>query len=85
MKVWIVTISEVIDYQVNNYAPRVFSTYEKARRYFDESVKEMKEELPADWTTESGTDYFEMYESGYYDDNHSSISIDSAVVDENEI
>ena len=82
MKVWIVTIKEVIDYQVNNYSPKVFSTYEKAKAYFDGEVEQMKEDLPESWISESGKDYFSTWEDGYYDDNHSTISIDSAVVDE---
>lgn len=82
MNVWVVTINEVVDYQTNFYSPKVFSTYEKAKAYFDAEVAEMKKELPRTWESEEGKDTFEMWESGYYFENHSIISIVSAVVDE---
>lgn len=82
MEVWVVTISEVIDYQINNYAPKVFSTFEKAKEYFDGEVAETKKNLPSGWIVEEDRDYFETYEEGYWDDNHTVISIDCAVVDE---
>jgi len=82
MEVWIVTTNEVIDCNVNFYSPKVFSTYEKAKNYFDGEVAEAKKDLPSGWTSDESKDYFEMYEDGYWIDNHSVISIDSAVVDE---
>jgi hypothetical protein len=84
MKVWIVSFNEVIDYQENNYEPRVYSTYEKARKAFREIVDEILELLPEDWIREEGNNSFETYEEGYYDDNHSCVRISEVVVDEDE-
>lgn len=82
MEVWVVTINEVIDCSVNIYSPKVFSTYEKAKKYFDGEVAEAKKDLPSGWTSDESKDYFEMYEDGYWIDNHSVISIDFAILDE---
>lgn len=82
MEVWIVTINEVIGCSINIYSPKVFSTYEKAKKYFDGEAAEAKKDLPSGWTCDESKDHFEMYEEGYWDDNHSVISIDFAIVDE---
>lgn len=82
MGVWIVTINEVIDCSVSIYSPKVFSTYEKAKKHFDSEVARAKKDLPSWWACDESKDKFEMYEIGYWIDNHSAISIDFAIVDE---
>ena len=81
--VYVVEINMTIDGS-NETEVKIFSTYEKARAYFDECVSEEKAnshlmELD-DKVVYEEENYFYVYQDGYGSENHYEIFIDERVV-----
>ena len=63
---------------------KVFSTYEKAKAYFDECVADEKANNPLmeldDKVIDEEENYFSVYQEGYWSEDRYEISIDERVV-----
>ena len=76
--VWEVVIESVLDDE-HDVDGRIFSTYQKAKEFFDKCVADEKESDPLmdsenKVITES-KDYFQIYEGGFYNSNRYEITI----------
>lgn len=74
------------DYEITQKA---FSTYEKAKTYFDILVGDAKEDDPLlvqeDCVVNESDDTFGIYIDGFYNENHLTVSIIPLTVDEVEV
>lgn len=80
MKIWVITIDEVYDYENFKHTPIAFSKEAEARKELDTFRKgiktDYKSELEEDhWLYEDGEDYCEVYEDGCYAQNHYSVRL----------
>lgn len=76
MKVYIIITESCYDYEANKVEVDVFDAKEKAKKYFDASVKGEKREAESlQWETEESMFSFTAWEQGYYDSNHISIEM----------
>ncbi len=81
MKLFIITIEDVYDGTNNHVTPIVKTSIEEARKELNrlyDSAKETYEEQFDEF--EKSEDCFDMYESGYYCQNHYSAVIDTVEV-----
>lgn len=75
MKLYIITIDEVYDYEGFHHAPKAFPSFEKAKEHFDELYKDARKEL--DWDSESrGERSFSLYPDGSWGRCHYDAIID---------
>ena len=76
--VWEVVIESILDdeHDVNG---RIFSTYQKAKEFFDKCVEDEKKNDPLvdseDKVVAESEDYFQIYEGGFYNSNRYEITI----------
>lgn len=76
--VWEVVIESILDDE-HDVDGRIFSTYQKAKEFFDKCVEDEKKSDPLmdseNKVVVEGEDYFQIYESGFYNSNHYEITI----------
>lgn len=76
--VWEVVIESMLDdeYDVDG---RIFSTYQKAKEFFDKCVEDEKKNDPLmdseDKVVAESEDYFQIYKGGFYNSNRYEITI----------
>ena len=80
MKIYIVIVEDVYDFQITDNKPMAFETYESAKRCFDEAVDAFKTVNPIDndddsFKEESWNNHYEYYEDGRFIENHFSVTI----------
>ncbi len=79
MKIYIVIVEDVYDFQITNNKPMAFETYESAKRYFDNTVDAFKTVNPIDdddrFKEESWNNHYEYYEDGRFIENHFCVTI----------
>lgn len=83
MKVYVLTIEQVWDYEQINLQTKVYYTEKDAKaalkRWRDDEIKTVKEE--SEWEIEADDDtHFEAFEVGFYARNHSQASVSARVV-----
>lgn len=76
MKIYIITIDEVYDYEVAPHKPLMLFS----RKSVDDAIRQIKDiakrEFPKDWVlSNSKSGGFEMYLDGEYSSNHYSLSV----------
>lgn len=75
---WEVVIESVLDDE-HDVDGRIFSTFEKAKKFFDECVADEKKTDPLmdseNKVVSESEDYFQVYEDGFYNSNRYEISI----------
>lgn len=85
MKVFIVKINVVCDYEVCEDQVRLFVDETEAREYFNHRKETLaKEAKENDWEVEGNnacSDELDCYEDGYYAQNHVNVSFNSAELD----
>ena len=76
--VWEVVIESVLDDE-HDVDGRIFSTYQKAKEFFDKCVADEKESDPLmdseNKVVAESEDYFRIYEGGFYNSNRYEITI----------
>ena len=76
--VWEVVIESVLDDE-HDVDGRIFSTYQKAKEFFDKCVADEKESDPLmdseNKVVAESEDYFQIYEGGFYNSNRYEITI----------
>ena len=76
--VWEVVIESVLDDE-HDVDGRIFSTYQKAKEFFDKCVADEKESDPLmdskNKVVSESEDYFQIYEGGFYNSNRYEITI----------
>ena len=76
--VWEVVIESVLDDE-HDVDGRIFSTYQKAKEFFDKCVADEKKSNPLmdseNKVVAESKDYFQIYEGGFYDSNRYEITI----------
>ena len=76
--VWEVVIESVLDDE-HDVDGRIFSTYQKAKEFFDKCVADEKESDPLmdseNKVIAESEDYFQIYEGGFYNSNRYEITI----------
>ena len=76
--VWEVVIESVLDDE-HDVDGRIFSTYQKAKEFFDKCVADEKESDPLmdseNKVVAETEDYFQIYEGGFYNSNRYEITI----------
>lgn len=68
-KVWVVYVDEAIDSDQSSYVVGAYATRELAEQVVANYAKMIKENTTYN-TIEEDTLYFEMYDEGWYADNH---------------
>ena len=83
MKVYVLTINEVYDYEEFNHNPRVFMKREDAIAELNDIKEEAKEEFAEDFDQfDDGENGFEMYADGRYSEGHYSVYVHEVEVEE---
>ena len=81
--VWEVVIESILDDE-HDVDGRIFSTYQKAKEFFDKCVADEKKSDPLmdseNKVVSESKDYFQIYEGGFYDSNRYEITIVERVV-----
>ena len=76
--VWEVVIESVLDDE-HDVDGRIFSTYQKAKEFFDKCVADEKKSDPLmdseNKVVAESEDYFQIYEGGFYNSNRYEITI----------
>lgn len=76
--VWEVVIESMLDDE-HDVDGRIFSTYQKAKEFFDKCVEDEKKNDPLmdseDKVVAESEDYFQIYEGGFYNSNRYEITI----------
>lgn len=76
--VWEVVIESIFDDE-HDVDGRIFSTYQKAKEFFDKCVEDEKKNDPLmdseDKVVAESEDYFQIYEGGFYNSNRYEITI----------
>lgn len=76
--VWEVVIESILDDE-HDVDGRIFSTYQKAKEFFDKCVADEKESDPLmdseNKVVSESEDYFQIYEGGFYNSNRYEITI----------
>ena len=76
--VWEVVIESILDDE-HDVDGRIFSTYQKAKEFFDECVADEKKSDPLmdseNKVVAESEDYFQIYEGGFYNSNRYEITI----------
>lgn len=76
--VWEVVIESVLDDE-HDVDGRIFSTYQKAKEFFDKCVADEKKSNPLmdseNKVVAESEDYFQIYEGGFYNSNRYEITI----------
>ena len=76
--VWEVVIESVLDDE-HDVDGRIFSTYQKAKEFFDKCVADEKKSNPLmdseNKVVVESKDYFQIYEGGFYNSNRYEITI----------
>ena len=76
--VWEVVIESILDDE-HDVDGRIFSTYQKAKEFFDKCVADEKESDPLmdseNKVVAESEDYFQIYEGGFYNSNRYEITI----------
>lgn len=76
--VWEVVIESILDDE-HDVDGRIFSTYQKAKEFFDKCVADEKESDPLmdseNKVIAESEDYFQIYEGGFYNSNRYEITI----------
>ena len=79
MKIWVITIDEVYDYENFPHDPIAFSNEKDAKEQLDTFrqglKKDYESELESNWLYEDGERYCEVYEDGCYGTNHYSVRL----------
>ena len=71
MKVYVITIDEVYDFETFNHTPRVFTNKDKAREAFEEISEQARIDYAKDgWEEGYGADYYEMWPDGSWGTSH---------------
>lgn len=85
MKIYVITIHEVFDFEDFKHEPKAFSTMEKAK----EKLKAIKEQVVAenkeygnDWEMEEGETWFSTFPDGYWGTSHYDASIHELEVED---
>ena len=89
MKVYVLTIDDVYDYEGFSHKPRVFTDKEKALNALYKEYLDAKEDLAKngndDWEEDpykSGDECFSMYPDGYWGTSHYDGRVDEVEVEE---
>ena len=75
--VYLVEIDDVQDFDTS-HSIEAFKDYDSAKKYYDEQVDKIKEDVDLDddsFIVDEDENYFEFYEDGEYNNNHYRISI----------
>ena len=76
--VWEVVIESILDDE-HDVDGRIFSTYQKAKEFFDKCVADEKKSDPLmdseNKVVSESEDYFQIYEGGFYNSNRYEITI----------
>ena len=76
--VWEVVIESILDDE-HDVDGRIFSTYQKAKEFFDKCVADEKKSDPLmdseNKVVSESKDYFQIYEGGFYNSNRYEITI----------
>ena len=84
-KIWVIVIDEVSDYVDYNHKPKAYSKEEDARKEFESLKEEMKsdykDELKDGWCLDEGRNSCEVYNDGWYAQDHYSIHLYDVEVD----
>ena len=89
MKVYVITIDDVYDYEGFTHKPFVLTTMEgamrKLREYREEVIADLKENENDDWEEDEFTEEstkFSFYPDGYWGTSHWDAKIDEVEVEE---
>jgi hypothetical protein len=85
MKVYVITIHEVYDFEDFHHTPRVFDSFEKAKKELKaiakQTIKENKRYGNDDWEVEQGDPYFSTYPDGCWGTSHYDAKISEAEIE----
>ena len=87
MRVFVLTINEVYDYEEFTHKPRVFATLKNARKAKDEFVNNFKRTVDLtdtidgdEWVEDITDNTYDAYIDGRYAENHYRVTIQSVEV-----
>lgn len=71
MKIYIITIDEVFDFESFSHKPEAFAKKEDALRRYEDIVEDAKREFAEEeWEESQGAAYYETYPEGYWGTSH---------------
>lgn len=76
MKVYVIVIDEVFEFETFDHRPEVFSVFDDAKKRFDDIVEQAKIEfLECGWEENEGAGFFETWPDGYWGTSHYSVNV----------
>lgn len=70
-KIYIITISEVFDFEDFGHKPEAYRNREEAQKRYEDIVEEAKREFAEnDWEEAQGASYYETFPNGYWGTSH---------------
>lgn len=69
-KIYIISLSDVYDYDETRHDPRAFDNADDAQRVLNEIYEEANNQFPMDWERLKTDTTFEIYACGEYSCNH---------------